>query len=158
MEKGLRAQLAEATALLERLHLRGYSFKLVVDTEAFLASRAPAQPAAPYSCAHQAPACDLCKAQPAATVCHDTSKHTCSFQPAAPEPSADMSERAHAEMWMRQCAAAEAQLAAVKARVTSLADWLNAAGRYVSAKRAAELVAALLTPAPSPGAGEGTER
>ena len=58
--------LTEATALLERWrNACGYAGFLRDETDTFL-SRAPAQHAAP--------------------VCHDTSPHACSFQPAAPEP------------------------------------------------------------------------
>src|SRR6185503_233306 len=65
----IEQHLAEATALLKRssfAHLPRECRALNDRREALL-SRAPAQPAA--------------------LVCHDASKHVCSFQPAAPEPS-----------------------------------------------------------------------
>jgi hypothetical protein len=56
---------------------------------------------------------------------------------------------------------AEATLAAVRGRIESLAQWLNAPGRYVTAERAAELVCGLIdassaTPAPQPAVPEPT--
>jgi hypothetical protein len=77
-------------------------------------------------------------------------------RPTAPEPSADY----YKGLWEVECdrtsdalekqRAAEAQLAAVRARVGELEAWLRAGVPYVSTKRTAELVAALLTHAPTP--------
>jgi len=73
--------LTEATALLERWrNACGYAGFLRDETDTFL-SRAPAQHAAP--------------------VCHDTSPHACSFQPAAPEPSGDTGDAViHLVAWV----------------------------------------------------------
>lgn len=57
--------------------------------------------------------------QPAAFVCRDMSPHKCSFQPAAPEPSADhvrLCTRKEHDRWQ----AAEAQLAAVREAIRGL--------------------------------------
>jgi hypothetical protein len=63
------------------------------------------------------------------------------LEAAAPEQSADQSDRVHALLWMRQAAAAEAQLAAVHAVVD------------VGQCACCQYLRNALTPAPSPGAG-----
>jgi len=112
-----------------------------------LAVEIPHQPAAPEpspareSWRRPLGACEDCD------LCASCPLH--SPQPAATDPSADQSDRTHAYLWMRQCAAAEATLTAVR---SVLAWWYSqeTAGDIVNASDALENINNLVHPTAGP--------
>jgi hypothetical protein len=162
-------RLAEAIALLERCldeidcgiynHLEAQ--ELVEDARIFLASRAPAQPAAhvpdechPAYCAHLQPAAP----EPDWEAMVAREKNT------APEPSADKDWKAEYECCWRDCESWHARAEAAEAQLAAVREILDKHWRtpfdpdevITSAAKSLVEIDNLLTPAPSPGAGEET--
>jgi len=98
-----------------------------------------------------APVCGKCRVLGALAPCDACYYGLRDPQPTAPEPSADQSDRTHAYLWMRECAAAEAQLAAVR---TICNHKLRLSDEQAAGFRAIRDIV-LLSP-PSPGAAKET--